>query len=51
MNDSLAKQLHDLVGNTKFAIREAVDDELRELEKDVNNLIEKNKNQEKPNNT
>lgn len=50
MNESLAKQLHDLLGNTKFAIREAVDDELRELEQDVQKLIE-NQNQEKPHNT
>ncbi len=42
MNESLAKQLHKLISNTRWGIKEAVEDELKSLECDINNLIEEN---------
>ena len=50
MNESLAKQLHNLIRDCKLSIDLEVRCELNRLEVDVNELIENNKNtQEKPN--
>lgn len=52
MNDSLAHQLHDLVKNYKINVTDEMNDTIRRvnidfdnLENDVNKLIEKNVNQ------
>ncbi len=50
MNESLAKQLHDLVDIAKFQITCNVKEELDALEEMTNKLIE-NQNQETPKNT
>ncbi len=51
MNDSLAKQLHDLIKNYKISVADEITDSVRRvnidfdnLENDVNILIENNKN-------
>jgi len=47
MNESLAKQLHDLINGYKIAIEYAVNDELTHLEEDVNILIKNKTHEEK----
>lgn len=50
MNDSLAKQLHDLIFTARFKIDLEVDHQMTNVHKEINNLIEKPENtQEKPN--
>lgn len=57
MNESLAKQLHDLIKNYKISVADEITDttrrvnlDLTNMENDINKLIDKNKNtQEKPN--
>jgi hypothetical protein len=49
MNESLAKQLHDLISTAKLHIESEVDYQMDNMHREVNKLIEENKNQEKPN--
>jgi flagellar capping protein FliD len=56
MNESLAKQLHDLIKNYKISVADEINDttrrvniDLENMENDINILIKENKTQEKPN--
>lgn len=42
MNESLAKQLFNLTSSAKWSIREAVNDEIAELDQNIKNFIEEN---------
>lgn len=42
MNESLAKQLHDLIKHAKFNLKSDIDVELNDIESHVEKLIEDN---------
>ena len=46
MNESLAKQLHDLINTAKLNAEDTLSREMNNLEKQVNKLIEKQNTQE-----
>lgn len=49
MNESIAKQLHDLIYHARINLKSELDEELGILEDNVIELIEKQNTQEKPN--
>ena len=56
MNESLAKQLHDLIKKYKISVADEITDTTRRvnldmeiMEDDINKLIKTNNTQEKPN--
>jgi hypothetical protein len=49
MNESLAKQLHDLISTAKLHMESEVDYQMDNMTREVNKLIENNKTQEKSN--
>ncbi len=51
MNESLAKQLHDLIMKSKWEMQDHNEKQFHNLDLNTKKLIESNQNQEKPNNT